>query len=344
MIKPPALRPGDRVAALSLSWGGPSVFPERYKTGKRQLEESFGLKVVEGRHALADAAWIAAHPEARASDLMEAFTNPSIRGIISTIGGDDSIRLLPFLDLAVIRNNPKVFLGYSDSTVTHLACSKAGLVSFYGPSIMAGFGENGGLFRYMQSSVLRNLFSTEPAGLIAPNDEGWTCERLDWGGGPELQGRSRKLEPCSGWHWLQGTGTHRGRLMGGCLEVVDWLRGSPVWPDLSIWRESILFLELSEEALPPSAVVRILRALAVTGVLQAVRGILLGRPYGDESNFGDYDRALLDGCRELELASLPLVTRMDFGHTDPMFVIPYGTEAEIDCDRKQLCFLESGVA
>ena len=65
--------------------------------------------MVEARHTMPDRAWLASHPEARASDLMEAFTDPSIREIVSTIGGDDSIRLLPFLDLALIRENPKVF-------------------------------------------------------------------------------------------------------------------------------------------------------------------------------------------------------------------------------------------
>jgi muramoyltetrapeptide carboxypeptidase LdcA involved in peptidoglycan recycling len=342
MIKPPVLRHGDRIAALSLSWGGPSIFPDRYKAGKRQMEQCLGVKLVEGRHTMADATWLAAHPEARASDLMEAFADPSIRGIVSTIGGDDSIRLLPFLDLALIRDNPKPFLGYSDSTVIHFACFKAGLVSFYGPSIMAGFAENGGLFPYMVSSVRQNLFCTEAAGQIAPNTDGWTCERLEWAD-PELQTQSRKLYPCSGWRWLQGTGIHRGRLMGGCVEVVDWLRGSPVWPDLAVWRESVLFLELSEEAIAPSTLVRILRSIAATGALQAVRGILFGRPYGEESSFGAYDMALREVCRELGLESLPVVTQMDFGHTDPMFVIPYGVEAEIDCDRQQFRYTDAAV-
>ena len=141
------------------------------------------MKVVESRHALADHEWLASHPEARASDLMEVFADPSINGIVSTIGGDDSIRILPFLDLSVIRENPKVFLGYSDTTVSHFACLKAGVVSFYGPAVMAGFAENGGLFPYMTSSIRRNLCSTEPTGLIIPNAEGWTCERLDWADG-----------------------------------------------------------------------------------------------------------------------------------------------------------------
>ena len=211
MLKPSALRRGDLVASVSLSWGGPSVFPHRYEAGKHQLEQTFGVKVVESRHALADHEWLASHPEARASDLMEVFADPSIKGIVSTIGGDDSIRILPFLDLTVIRENPKVFLGYSDTTVSHFACLKAGVVSFYGPAVMAGFGENGGLFPYMISSIRRNLCSTEPIGLIIPNADGWTCERLDWAE-PGLQNQPRRLNQCSGWHWLKGTGIRRGKL------------------------------------------------------------------------------------------------------------------------------------
>jgi muramoyltetrapeptide carboxypeptidase LdcA involved in peptidoglycan recycling len=342
VLKPSALRPGDLLASVSLSWGGPSVFPYRYEAGKRQLEQAFGVKVVESRHALSDHEWLASHPEARASDLMEVFADPSIKGIVSTIGGDDSIRILPFLDLAVIHENPKILLGYSDTTVAHFACLKAGVVSFYGPTVMAGFGENGGLFSYMISSIRRNLFSTEPLGLIVPNDGGWTCERLDWAN-PGLQSQSRSLHPCSGWNWLQGTGVRRGKLIGGCLEVIDWLRGSPVWPDLSVWQESILFVETSEEAISPSAVVRIFRSIAATGALEATRAILFGRPYGDEKTFAAYDDALLQVCREYGLESLPLVTRMDFGHTDPIFTIPCGVEAELDCNRRELRLIDSAV-
>jgi muramoyltetrapeptide carboxypeptidase LdcA involved in peptidoglycan recycling len=71
MIKPRALRPGDRIAAISLSSGWPSVYPGAYYDGKRQLEDAFGVQVVESRHALADSDWLAAHPEVRAADLME---------------------------------------------------------------------------------------------------------------------------------------------------------------------------------------------------------------------------------------------------------------------------------
>ena len=103
IIKPRKLQPGDKVATVSLSWGGPGTFPHRYQAGKQQLQEEFGLTVVEMPHTLSDAAWLNRHPQARADDLMAAFADPSIKAIISTIGGDDSIRLLPRLDLDIIR-------------------------------------------------------------------------------------------------------------------------------------------------------------------------------------------------------------------------------------------------
>ena len=132
MLKPQKLNPGDRVATVSLSWGGPGTFPQRYEAGKRQLQDEFGVQVVEMPNTLKDADWLARNPKARADDLMQAFADSSIKGVFSTIGGEDSIRLLPYIDLTVIGDNPKVFLGYSDTTISHLVCYKAGLVSFYG--------------------------------------------------------------------------------------------------------------------------------------------------------------------------------------------------------------------
>lgn len=339
MIRPRSLRPGDRVAAISLSTGWPSRFPGAYQDGKRQLEEAFGVQVVESRHALADLDWLAAHPEARAADLMEVLQDPTIQGIVSTIGGDDSIRMLPFLDYAAIRDHPKVFLGYSDSTVTHFAFAKAGVVSFYGPSLMAGFDENGGLAPYMEQAVRRVLFEPEASAVLTPNETGWTTESWEWGSAERNNSR-RKVRPCGGWKWLQGEGRHRGRLLGGCLDVMDWLRGTAVWPDRAIWRSSILFLETSEEQPSPQCVLRMLRAMAAAGALEHLRAVLFGRPYGEEETFEAYDEALLRGLAESGLTTIPVVTRMDFGHTDPKLTIPIGTMAEIDCEARRIRLLE----
>jgi muramoyltetrapeptide carboxypeptidase LdcA involved in peptidoglycan recycling len=344
-LKPKKLLPGDKVAAISMSWGGPGILPHRYEAGKRQLQEAFGVTVVETPHALRSPEWLERNPRARADDLMEAFSDPSVKAIVATIGGDDSIRLLPYLDKDVMRSNPKILMGYSDTTIAHMACFAAGLVSFYGPAIMAGFAENGGLFRYMVDSVRRTLFSSAPIGRIEPNVEGWTAEFLDWAE-PENQSRMRKLSSSDGWNYLQGVGTKRGHLIGGCIEVLDWLRGTDVWPGAEVWQDAILFLETSEEAPSPAAVLRILRAFAALGVLRGLSGILLGRPGGQvpTERFGEYAEAILKVVAEEEdLTELPIITGMDFGHTDPMFVLPYGVQAEINCERRQFAILEGAV-
>jgi len=343
--KPHKLNLGDKVATVSTSWGGPSLFPGRYQAGVRQLEAEFGLEVLEMSHTLKDAGWLARNPEARADDLMQAFSDPSIKGIITSIGGDDSIRLLPYIDLNVIRDNPKVFMGYSDTTISHLICFKAGLVTFYGPTIMAGFGENGGLFPYMTNSVQKTLFQSAPIGIIEPNTDGWTVERLEWGE-PANQEKKRTLNPCTGWKYLQGKGTHQGHLLGGCIEVLDWLRGTELWPNNEQWQDAILFLETSEEAPPPANVKYMLRAFAVLGVFKNLLGIIFGRPGGEFpiERFEEYDQVILQVVRDEEkLEDLPIITNMDFGHTDPMFVLPYGVTAEIDCEKKKFSILENAV-
>lgn len=345
MIKPQKLHPGDKVATVSLSWGGPGTVPYRYAAGKQQLQDEFGLVVVEMPHTLSDADWLHRNPQARADDLMAAFSDPTIKGVFSTIGGDDSIRLLSYLDLNVIQANPKVFLGFSDTTINHLACYKAGLVTFYGPSIMAGFAENGGMFPYMVHSVRKTLFSSEPIGNIPPNRDGWTVEILDWTD-PANQTHLRKLNPSTGWHFLQGRGIHQGRLLGGCFEVLDWLRGTDFWPGMEDWQDAILFLDTSEDAPSPDIVKYGLRTYAALGILPRLAGILFARPGGPvpPEKFEEYDKVLLQVvAEEAGLTDLPLISGMDFGHTDPMFVLPYGIQAEIDCERQRFSILENAV-
>jgi muramoyltetrapeptide carboxypeptidase LdcA involved in peptidoglycan recycling len=307
------------------------------------LQNEFDLQVVEMPNTLRDADWLAKNPRARADDLMQAFADSSLKGIFATIGGDDSIRLLPFIDLSIIEQNPKIFIGYSDTTISHLMCYKAGLASFYGPSIMTEFAENCGMFPYMVGSLRKTLFSSEVIGQVRPSVDGWTVERLDWSD-PSNQQIKRKLNPSTGWKFLQGKGIRRGHLIGGCLELLDWTRGTKLFPE--DWQDAILFFETSEEAPPPEYVKRTLRVFAAMGILQRLSGILFGRPGGEVpiDKFDEYDQAILQVVSEEQgLTDLPIVTNMDFGHTSPMFVLPYGVQAEIDFENKRFSILENAV-
>lgn len=343
LIKPQALRAGDRVAIVSTSWGGAAVFPHRYEAGKKYLADAFGLEPVEMPHTLRDAAWLDRNPEARARDIHAAFADSSIKGVIASIGGDDAIRLIPHIDLNVIAENPKVFLGYSDPTVLHFGCLKAGLGSFYGPTIMAGFAENGGMHAYAENSLRKAIFQTDSIGEIAPNREGWTVEHLSWN--PENQSRRRTLTPSTGPRILQGIGVVRGHLIGGCAEVLEMLKGSDWWPPLDYWNGAILFYETSEEAPSATQVLRWLRNFAAQDILSRLSGIVLGRPGGqtDEAYRKDQEDMVVRALAEIGLQHLPVLAECDFGHTDPITTLPYGAMAEIDCGRSRLTILESGV-
>jgi muramoyltetrapeptide carboxypeptidase LdcA involved in peptidoglycan recycling len=191
----------------------------------------------------------------------------------------------------------------------------------------------------MAESIRQVLFAPSPTTFIFPNPDGWTIESWEWGS-EQRNAKRRKLQPSSGWKWLQGQGQHRGQLIGGCLDVMDWLRGTPVWPEPAQWRNSILFLETSEDRPSPTLVTYMLRALAATGALNEVRGILYGRPYGEETSFAVYDDVLLRVLTEQGLTSIPVITRMDFGHTDPKLTLPIGVMTEIDCDAQQIRLVE----
>lgn len=182
LIKPPMLKPGDTVATVSSSWGGAGdeAINWRYLQGKQRLEQVFGLKVVEMPNTLKGTEYVYKHPEKRAEDLMQAFADSSIKAIISCIGGSDSIRMLPYIDFDVIRNNPKIVTGYSDSTVTHFLCLKAGISSFYGLSLLNDFAENVKMSDYTLEWANKVLFSSAPIGEIPVSKE-YTAQRLEWG-------------------------------------------------------------------------------------------------------------------------------------------------------------------
>lgn len=342
LTRPKHLEKGNTVATLSASWGGPGTYNYRYLAGKNELEKHLDVNVIELPNTEKSAEWLYNNPQARAEDLMLAFENPQIDAIISTIGGDDAIRLLPYIDINIIKNNPKVFMGYSDTTILHFACLEAGLSSFYGPSIMSGFAENCGIFPYTLESIRKTLFSNEPIGQLKESPK-WTDQRLDWQI-EKNQKIKRKLHDSLGWQFLQGEGIHKGRLIGGCFEVIETLKATNLWPDKNIWKNAILFLEISEESPPEIIFKRGLRNYGAQGIFDEISGVLFGRPGGSLplSEIQKYDDILTTVIsNEYGVKNIPIVAQMDFGHCDPMLVMPYGATIEIDCDTHSIKILDA---
>jgi len=270
---------------------------------------------------------------------MEAFQDDSIKAIIANIGGDDSIRLLPHIDFTLIRDNPKIFIGYSDTTISHLFCHKAGIVSFYGPAVLTDFAENVAMDDYTIEMVKRTLFSTDVIGKIKPAEK-WTSEFIPW----EEKNKDivRKREKHTGYEVIQGTGTVVGELIGGCIEVLEFAKGTALWPEDTYWENSILFFETSEDKLAPDHLRRWLRNYGAQGMLQKANGIIFGKPQ-DEAYYEEYKEVIKQVMQEYHVADIPVLCNMNFGHTEPKMILPYGARAAINCDDVSFTILDSAV-
>lgn len=343
MLKPNRLKPGDKIAIVSLSSGilGEPDMIHKYYIAKERLENDFGLIVHPMPHALKGVEFIANHPELRAQDLMEAFQDSSIAAIFCAIGGDDSIRLLPYIDFDIIRQNPKIFMGYSDTTICHLMMYKAGLVSFYGPSVMCEFGEYGKMFDYTVHAVKEMLFG-DTAGYQITSSDVWSEDHILWKE-ENMSSRLTLIPELHGYELLQGQGCVTGHLLGGCIDVFMMANGTPIWPTLNSWKGAVLFIETSEEKPSPDFILYSLRNLAAQGVLKVINGILVGKPQG-EIYYEEYKQVIHQVlCNEEHLDNLPVFYNVNFGHAKPIGILPYGIQTQLDCNSKTITLLENAV-
>jgi muramoyltetrapeptide carboxypeptidase LdcA involved in peptidoglycan recycling len=338
--KPARLKQGDTVAILSPSWGGPSLYPHVYEQGLRALRD-WGLTIKEFPTAKADADFLRANPQARAKDINDAFADHAIKAIVASIGGSDSVRILPFLDKALIADNPKIVLGYSDTSTLHVFLNLQGIVSFHGPSIMAGFAQMDNLPGSFRSHVREMLF--EPTDAHDYRPYGQYCDGYpDWADKNTL-GNVNPLKKGDGWHWLQGTMKVEGQLFGGCIEVLDMMKATDYWPSRDFWRGKIFFLETSEEKPSVNFVDHVLRNYGMLGVFERIGGLIFARArdYSDAEKKELEQKIVSVVAKEFGRPDLPIVANFDVGHTDPQLVLPLGVRAEMDCAAKRIGLVET---
>lgn len=340
MIKPERLKKGDKVAIVSLSSGmlGEKEFIHKYYLGKQRLEEKFGLEVVTMQNTLKGIEYIYEHPEKRAEDLMEAFKDKTIKAIICAIGGDDTIRLLPYIDYNVIKENPKIFMGFSDTTANHLMMYKAGLISYYGPDLMCDFAEYVDMYDYTENAIKELLFEAQENYEIKKCDY-WTNEYISWCEENINKAKTRIKDP-KGYEVIQGKGKVTGKLLGGCLDAFPIYVGTEIWPSLEEWKDKILFLETSEEKPNPDFITYYLRNLGAQGILNVAKGIIVGKPQ-DEKYYEEYKDVYKKVLKEFNITDMPVLCNVNFGHSSPIGIIPYGINCELDIDNKKITLLES---
>ncbi len=339
MKKLSKLKKGDKVAILSPSFAAPGRFPHVYQLGLERLQTIFGLVPVE----YSTTAKLGATADERSADLISAFSDPDIKAVIATIGGNDQVTYVKHLPPEPFIQNPKPFFGYSDNS--HLAnfLFLNGIPSYYGGSIFTQYAMQGEMDAFTVEYLQRALFEEGVFELQA--SETYNDQGLDWDDA-SLLGTKRQQWAHEGMNW-DGDKNAEGRLWGGCVESVDeMLRHGVAIPSLEQFENIVLMLETSEEIPSADYVFRVFRALGERGILARVRGVLMGRAKAwefDKPNTleqkAEYRRqqqeVVLRAVRQYN-AGIPLIQNMNFGHTDPQIPMPYGGNVSIDAENKRL--------
>ena len=317
LIRPKALHAGATVGLIT-----PATYvsdPDRLALVERTLKY-FGLKPKFARNVRKRNGYLGGSIDERLDDLHSMFADPSVDAIFAIRGGYGAAQLLDRIDYAMLRRNPKIFLGYSDITALHLAIQKrAGMVTFHGPVALSGFSD------YTQKNFRRALFETSPLGAVTnPPD-------------------SNLLRPSHTLRTIR-PGKARGALVGGNLTLISTTMGTPYEIDT---RGRILLLEDVDEQ--PYSIDRMLTQLRLAGKFDSAAGVIFGecnacRPSDYKPGFestlslGEVLDEILGKLR------IPVLGGLTFGHTDDQLTLPLGVMATLDADKGELVIEEPGVA
>ncbi|WP_086769600.1 S66 family peptidase [Streptomyces bobili] len=338
---PPKPSPGDRIAVLSPGAGLPGLFPVPHELGLERLREEFGLEPVE----YPTTRKMGATPQERADDIHAAFADPDVKAVIASIGGDDQITVLPLLDRELIRANPKPFFGMSDNTNLLAFLYSTGIVGYHGATVMVQLGRPVAMDPLTAESLRAALFTSGSYELRPA--ERWNDINRDWAE-PATFASEPETRPGTGWIWHNADRVAEGRGWGGCLEILAGLlmADREVSHDLSVYDGGVLFLETSEEMPSGTEVFRTLRSMGERGLLQRFSALLMGRAktwsFEQPNSAADAARYAVEQ-REAVLSALETyapdtlaVFDVDFGHTDPQLVLPYGGTIRVDGPERRI--------
>jgi muramoyltetrapeptide carboxypeptidase len=315
LIKPPRLKQGDLIGLVA-----PAGHTNDKSIEKAvQHIEALGFRVKLGRYVREVFGKYAGSPEMRVADLHGMFLDPEVKALWCIRGGSGAIGLLKHIDYELIRNHPKVLLGYSDITALHLAIHRhAGVVTFHGPVATSTPCD------YSNEHMLAVLCDPQPNYTIHMSEE---------------NARRAQDEPQYAVRTVHG-GVATGPLIGGNLSLVAALAGTPYAAD---FRNSILFLEEVNEE--PYRIDRWMTQLDLAGGFDKAAALMIGicEQCGPD---GDGPSLTLDQTFDTHLDPLkvPAVTGYSFGHIRNQFTLPVGIRATLDTERQTLTLLEPAVS
>lgn len=310
MLKPKALKENATIGVVS-----PASRPsdeEKYTKGIQYLKAQ-GFQIVESKHVLDSHGFLAGRDNDRADDLNLMFKDSQIDAIICSRGGYGVPRILDLIDFQSIKENPKIFVGYSDITSLNLAIwQQARLVTFSGPMVAVEMGK--GIKTFTEDNFWRTLKSDNPLGLLS--------------------------NPINNPVKIYHPGKAVGRLLGGCLSLINTIVGTPYCPDFT---GAILFLEDIEEE--PYRLDRYLAQLKMAGIFDKITGLVLGQfvdcvPGEPEKPFLTIEQIFENYFGNLDI---PVISNFAYGHVPIKHTMPVGILAEIDTEKGGLFIKEGAV-
>lgn len=311
MIKPKALKKGDTIGLVAPS--SPVRTPADGVEMSIKLLTEQGFKVVPGESCGKRYGYLSGSDEIRARDVNRMFSDSSIDGVFCLKGGYGTPRILDRLDYDMIRDNPKVFIGYSDITAIHIALNqRCDLITFHGP--MAASDMIDGFDEFSKESYLKAITSVEPLGELK-NPEGVDIKSL-------VPGKAK------------------GRIVGGNLSLIAATIGTPYEIDT---KGKILFLEDIDEF--TYSVDRMLTQLRLSGKLRDCAGIILGDFKDCVPQYENFDCTLMEVFHDLVAeAGKPAIYNLMAGHCIPKITIPLGAEAALDAYACTVKIIESALS
>lgn len=316
-IFPKKLKAGDQVRVIAPSRSLSIISSKDRQLAKIRLEE-LGLIVSFGAHVEESDLFVSSSIESRLADLHEAFQDKNVSAILTVIGGFNCNQLLSYLDYSLIMNNPKIFCGFSDITaLSNSIFSKTGVVTYSGPHF-SSFGMLKG-FDYSLDYFKRCLFSEE-SFFVTPSTA-WSDD--EW----YLNQDERVFIPNQEYRAIQ-PGQAEGIIIGGNLCTFNLLHGTEFMPSLE---DKVIFLEDDFES-HPATFDRDLQSLTHQKGFNKVKGIVIGR--FQKASKMSHEKLFQIIKSKKELASIPVIAEVNFGHTYPQITFPIGGYVKIKASDK----------
>ena len=312
-IIPAPLQKGDEIRVIAPARGLKIIGQDTRQIAKQRFEDmgltvSFATNTTDENWDLTGSTSI----EKRVSDIHEAFSDKKVKAIFTIIGGANSNQLLPYLDYNLIKNNPKFFCGFSDITaLLNGIYAQTGLVTFSGPHY-SSIGMLKGC-EYTLDNLKPMLFGPRQNN-VQPSSE-WSDDL--W----FLDQEKRTFIKNDGY-WLIHQGHAQGEIIGGNLGTFNLLLGSPYRPTFN--KDTILFIEDTEGS-DILDFERNLQALLYQPDFHKVKGLVIGRFQKGSQVTREKLEFILNNKREL--ANIPILANVDFGHSTPLLTIPIGGTA-----------------